>query len=165
MLCHADVAVRRRGKSPVARRRVMVRLTYIALRQIYCAARLPSCASVRKRPQEKCDSTQLSCCGAWAGREFEQSFGQFRRKKNITAAGLFRPRRKRQDQGETFMAMLLQNTPQNPSDARASNEMIKLIRKLRWIGMDEEAHKLQKELTQRETAAEDSVVATPGETD
>ena len=63
------------------------------------------------------------------------------------------------------MAMLLQNTPQNPSDARASNEMIKLIRKLRWIGMDEEAHKLQKELTQRETAAEDSVVATPGETD
>jgi hypothetical protein len=64
---------------------------------------------------------------------------------------------------KTFMAMSIQQ--QNPSDVRASNEMIKLIRKLRWIGMDEEAHKLQKELTQRETAAEDSVVATPGETD
>jgi hypothetical protein len=62
------------------------------------------------------------------------------------------------------MAMSLQHASL-PSDTRASNEMIKLIRKLRWIGMDEEAHKLQKELTQRETAAEDSVVATPGETD
>ncbi|HZC56130.1 MAG TPA: hypothetical protein VE396_08800 [Xanthobacteraceae bacterium] len=61
------------------------------------------------------------------------------------------------------MATPLQH--QNPSDAHASNEMIKLIRKLRWIGMDEEAQKLQTELTQRETAAEDSVVATPGETD
>jgi len=62
----------------------------------------------------------------------------------------------------------LQHPPlqhQNPSDAHASNEMIKLIRKLRWIGMDEEAQKLQTELTQRETAAEDSVVATPSETD
>jgi hypothetical protein len=54
---------------------------------------------------------------------------------------------------------------QNPSDTRASNEMIKLIRKLRWIGMDEEAQKLQTELTQREAAAADSVVATMHETD
>jgi hypothetical protein len=54
---------------------------------------------------------------------------------------------------------------QNPSDTRASNEMIKLIRKLRWIGMDEEAQKLQIELTQREAAAADSVVATSHETD
>jgi hypothetical protein len=61
------------------------------------------------------------------------------------------------------MAMLLQHP--NPSDARASNDMIKLIRKLRWIGMDDEAQKLQTELTQRETAAADSVVATPRETD
>ena len=65
------------------------------------------------------------------------------------------------------MAML-QSTPlqqQNPSDTRASNDMIKLIRKLRWIGMDEEAQKLQRELTERETAPADSVVATPRETD
>jgi hypothetical protein len=55
--------------------------------------------------------------------------------------------------------------PQTVSDTHASNEMIKLIRKLRWIGMDEEAQKLQIELTQRETAAADSVVASPGETD
>jgi hypothetical protein len=49
--------------------------------------------------------------------------------------------------------------------SRGSNELVKLIRKLRWIGMDEEAQKLQTELTRRETAAADSVVATPRETD
>lgn len=47
---------------------------------------------------------------------------------------------------------------------KASNELIKLIRKLRWVGMDEEARGLQKELTRRE-AAGDSVLATPAETD
>jgi hypothetical protein len=54
---------------------------------------------------------------------------------------------------------------QNSSEARVSNEMIKLIRKLRWIGMDEEAQKLQRELAAREAAADDSVVATPRDTD
>ena len=52
-----------------------------------------------------------------------------------------------------------------PTNEEVSNDLVKQIRKLRWIGMDEEAQKLQTELTQRETAAEDSVVATPGETD
>ena len=47
----------------------------------------------------------------------------------------------------------------------ASWEWAKLIRKLRWIGMDEEAQKLQRELAEREAAAEDSVVATPRDTD
>jgi hypothetical protein len=71
-----------------------------------------------------------------------------------------------------LMAMLQQrphqdlpSQQQNPSEARASNEMIKLIRKLRWIGMDEEAQKLQRELAEREAAAADSVVATPRDTD
>lgn len=54
---------------------------------------------------------------------------------------------------------------QDLSDTRVSNDMIKLIRKLRWIGMDEEAQKLQTELTQREAAAADSVIATSHETD
>jgi hypothetical protein len=65
------------------------------------------------------------------------------------------------------MAMV-HHTPlqqQNPIETGASNEMVKLIRKLRWIGMDEEAQKLQQELTQREAAPDDSVVATPRETD
>jgi hypothetical protein len=107
-----------------------------------------------------------------AGERSNRASGKFRQNNNIAAAGLFWPRRKRQNQGETLMATPLQHMPlphtlqqQNPSETHASNELIKLIRKLRWIGMDEEAQKLQTELTQREAAAEDSVVATPRETD
>jgi hypothetical protein len=57
-----------------------------------------------------------------------------------------------------------QSTPQNLSE-RGSNELVKLIRKLRWIGMDEEAERLQAELTERHAPATDSVVALSGETD
>jgi hypothetical protein len=64
------------------------------------------------------------------------------------------------------MAMPQQKpSQQSSSETRATNEMVKLIRKLRWIGMDEEAQKLQRELVEREAAAEDSVVATPRDTD
>jgi hypothetical protein len=55
------------------------------------------------------------------------------------------------------------------SDASAqhtsSDELIKLICKLRWIGMEDEAERLMKELTRRRSAADDSVVAAPAETD
>jgi hypothetical protein len=69
------------------------------------------------------------------------------------------------------MAMLQhkasQDLPQQrtPANAAALNETIKLIRKLRWIGMEEEAQKLERELAEREGAAADSVVATPRDTD
>ena len=57
---------------------------------------------------------------------------------------------------------------QSAADATAaqngSNELVKLIRKLRWIGMDDEAQRLQSELTRRHADA-DSVVALSGETD
>ncbi len=57
---------------------------------------------------------------------------------------------------------------QSAADATAaqsgSNELVKLIRKLRWIGMDDEAERLQSELTRRHADA-DSVVALSGETD
>lgn len=52
---------------------------------------------------------------------------------------------------------------QNTVDA-ASNELVKLIRKLRWIGMEKEAEPLEAELTRRRAAA-DSVLAMPRETD
>ena len=55
-----------------------------------------------------------------------------------------------------------------PSDAaaeqRASNNLIRLIRKLRWMGMDDEAKRMQIELMQR-AVAEDSVLARPRDTD
>ena len=68
------------------------------------------------------------------------------------------------------MAMLQHRPSQDQSpqqqETRGANETIKLIRKLRWIGMEEEAQKLQRELAEREgAAAADSVVATPRETD
>lgn len=65
------------------------------------------------------------------------------------------------------MAMLQHRPSQNlpPRETRGPNETIKLIRKLRWIGMEEEAEKLQRELSEREDAAADSVVATPRDTD
>ncbi|MGB6320677.1 MAG: hypothetical protein WBF64_03995 [Xanthobacteraceae bacterium] len=57
---------------------------------------------------------------------------------------------------------------QSAADATAaqngSNELVKLIRKLRWIGMDDEAQRLQSELKRRHADA-DSVVALSGETD
>jgi hypothetical protein len=55
------------------------------------------------------------------------------------------------------------------SDASAvpatSDELTKLICKLRWIGMEDEAERLMQELTRRRAAADDSVIATPAETD
>lgn len=44
------------------------------------------------------------------------------------------------------------------------NDLVKRIRKLRWMGMEEEAERLQRELTRR-CADADSVIATPRETD
>jgi hypothetical protein len=48
---------------------------------------------------------------------------------------------------------------------RASNELVKLIRKLRWIGMEEEADTLAEELARRCAADSMSVVAQPRDTD
>jgi hypothetical protein len=47
----------------------------------------------------------------------------------------------------------------------ATNDLVKRIRKLRWMGMEEEAERLQAELTRRSAAECDSVIATPRETD
>jgi hypothetical protein len=58
-----------------------------------------------------------------------------------------------------------QQPPETSVVNRASNELIKLIRKLRWMGMEEEAAGLQKELGQRHPTDADSVLATPRDTD
>jgi hypothetical protein len=73
--------------------------------------------------------------------------------------------------GETSMAtrseqqQKLLDTPDTSSTHKAPNELIKLIRKLRWMGMEEEAKGLQQELTRRHATTADSVLATPAETD
>jgi hypothetical protein len=45
-----------------------------------------------------------------------------------------------------------------------ANDLVKRIRKLRWMGLEEEAERLQQELTRR-CADSDCVIATPRETD
>jgi hypothetical protein len=59
-----------------------------------------------------------------------------------------------------------QKPPDDLAEQRASNELVKLIRKLRWIGLEEESERVEAELTLRRVAAGlDSVVAASRETD
>jgi hypothetical protein len=56
-----------------------------------------------------------------------------------------------------------------PSDGlaeqRASNELVELIRKLRWMGLEDEAAKAENQLILRNVGAADSVVAVSRDTD
>jgi hypothetical protein len=56
-----------------------------------------------------------------------------------------------------------QSTPDASVEERAVNDMIKRIRKLRWIGLDGEARGVAREI--RDVHAADSVLAAPSETD
>jgi hypothetical protein len=51
------------------------------------------------------------------------------------------------------------------ADQHMSNKLIQLIRKLRWLGMEEEAQTLEDKLTRRNVALAESVVAASHETD
>jgi hypothetical protein len=51
------------------------------------------------------------------------------------------------------------------SAQQQANELIRLIRKLRWMGMEEEAERVHAELAQCGAQPADSVVAAPHETD
>jgi hypothetical protein len=52
-----------------------------------------------------------------------------------------------------------------PADQQALNKLVRLIRKLRWMGMDKEAEAAQKQLVTCKTASCDSVLAIPRDTD
>jgi hypothetical protein len=54
--------------------------------------------------------------------------------------------------------------PYRSAEQQASNKLIELIRKLRWMGLEEEAARVEAELSQRRVAT-DTVVAVPRETD
>ena len=58
-----------------------------------------------------------------------------------------------------------QKTSEGSAEQRASNELVKLIRKLRWLGMEKEAKKVENQLTLCNVLAADSVVARSRETD
>jgi len=56
-------------------------------------------------------------------------------------------------------------SPDVSDDQRASNALIKLIRKLRWMGMDDEVERVQTTLAARDVRPADSVIAGPIDTD
>jgi hypothetical protein len=65
--------------------------------------------------------------------------------------------------------MEVQHEQQKPPDVlaeqRVSNELVKLIRKLRWVGMDDEAGRIQDKLALCGVPAVNCVVAATRETD
>jgi hypothetical protein len=63
------------------------------------------------------------------------------------------------------MPLAQQKPPDTPVVQSMSNETIKLILKLRWMGMEEEAERVLTELTRREGPTADSVLVTPSDTD
>jgi hypothetical protein len=66
--------------------------------------------------------------------------------------------------GETSMGIPLEHKTRSAAEG-ISSELLKLVHKLRWAGMEEEAERLLKKLKRGQTPPEDSVVATPTETD
>jgi len=57
------------------------------------------------------------------------------------------------------------NSPDLSVEQATSDELIKLILKLRWMGMESEAKDLENKLSLRPVAPADSVLATPHDTD
>jgi hypothetical protein len=60
---------------------------------------------------------------------------------------------------------LERKAPDRPVAEKTTKDLLKLVHKLRWAGMEDEAERLLKTLQHAETLAQDKVVATPTETD
>ena len=55
--------------------------------------------------------------------------------------------------------------PDGLGEQRTANELVKLIRKLRWMGLEREAEMAKEQLVLRKVQATDSVIAASRETD
>ena len=60
---------------------------------------------------------------------------------------------------------LEREAPESHLHETNSNSLLKLIHKLRWAGMDDEAERLLKDFERERVAAHNSVLATPNDTD
>ena len=58
-----------------------------------------------------------------------------------------------------------QKPPDGLGEQRTANEPVRLIRKLRWMGLEREAEKVENQLILRKVQAADSVIAASRETD
>ena len=58
-----------------------------------------------------------------------------------------------------------QKSPGGLGEQQASNELVKLIRKSRWMGLDKDAQKVENQLSLRKVPAADTVIAGSHETD
>jgi hypothetical protein len=54
---------------------------------------------------------------------------------------------------------------ETPESDATPDELVKLVRKLRWIGAEDEAERVLEDLTRGAATTADSVLATPGDTD
>lgn len=59
----------------------------------------------------------------------------------------------------------LPKPPDISAEQEASNELVNLVRKLRWIGMDDEVERVQKKLAACRLRPANSVLAGPDDTD
>ena len=60
---------------------------------------------------------------------------------------------------------LRQQTPPNAADQAVSTEFVRLIRKLRWIGMEDEAERVQMQLAACRVPPSECVLGAPLDTD
>jgi hypothetical protein len=61
--------------------------------------------------------------------------------------------------------MEMPHEPDGSGEQRTSNDLVKLIRKLRWMGLEREAERVENQLTLCKVPAADSVIAASRETD
>ena len=61
--------------------------------------------------------------------------------------------------------LLRQQTPANAAEQANSTEFVRLIRKLRWIGMEDEAERVQIRLAACRVPPMESVLGAPLDTD
>jgi len=60
---------------------------------------------------------------------------------------------------------LEQEAPESHPNETKSSLLLKLVQKLRWAGMDDEAERLLKDFERERAAAHNSIFATPTDTD
>ena len=61
--------------------------------------------------------------------------------------------------------LAIEKQPSAPTDEKVSNELVKQIRKLRWIGMDDEAERVLAQLSGWPFRPTETVIAGPWATD